>query len=54
MFELASQMGTFMNHIISYKYKGAEYDDSIDSVGLFCDRFVLKQQQLMRPKIISL
>lgn len=52
MYSQDSEMGQFMNHIISYKYKGSEYDDSIDSVGLYCDEFVRKRSAPLRPKIL--
>lgn len=52
MYSRASQMGTFMEHIISYKYKGAAYDDSIDSIGLYVDKYIRKTNEPKKPKII--
>lgn len=43
MYGRASQMGQFMEHIISYKYKGADYDDSIDAISMYVDKFINNQ-----------
>lgn len=40
LYSLASQMGQFMQHITAYKYTGSDYDDSIDAVGLYVDKFI--------------
>lgn len=40
LYGLASQMGQFMQHITAYKYTGSDYDDSIDAVGLYVDKFI--------------
>lgn len=54
MYSPDSDMGKFMEHIVSYKYQGSEYDDSIDSIGMLCDKFVAKKYTNSRPKIIQL
>lgn len=51
MYARTSQMGQFMEHIIAYKYKGAEYDDSIDSVCLYIDYFI---SQKNKPKPVEI
>lgn len=48
----ASQMGLFMQHIVSYKYKGAEYDDSIDSISMYIDYFITKKVTLGTAKVL--
>lgn len=53
MYSNSSMMGNFMTHIISYKYKGADYDDSIDAVCLFIDKFIKEKYKLAKPKILS-
>lgn len=52
MYSRVSQMGQFMEHIISYKYKGAEYDDSIDSVCLYIDYFISQKSKPKPAKLL--
>ncbi|MGN0961427.1 MAG: LAGLIDADG family homing endonuclease [Christensenellales bacterium] len=52
MYGRASQMGQFMEHIISYKYKGADYDDSIDAVSMYIDKFVNNQGKTAKVKLL--
>lgn len=52
MYPLGSEMGQFMNQIITYKYSGSKYDDSIDSIGLYCDEYIKKKNQRVRPTIL--
>ena len=53
MYGRASQMGQFLEHIISYKYKGAEYDDSIDAVGMYVDKFVNTKRTRNTVKLLK-
>lgn len=50
----ASQMGQFEEHIISYKYKGADYDDSIDSISMYVDKFVNGVGGKQKAKILRM
>lgn len=54
MYSVGSEMGLFMNHIISYKYSGADYDDSIDSIGLYCDEYVAQKNKKAEIKLLQL
>lgn len=54
MYGRASQMGQFMEHIISYKYKGADYDDSIDAISMYVDKFVNNQGKSAKAKLLYL
>lgn len=46
-----SEMGQFMQHIISYRYKGAKYDDSIDAVSLYADYFISDNDRQSKTEI---
>ena len=50
----ASQMGQFEEHIVAYKYKGADYDDSIDSLSMYVDKFVNNKGGTQKAKILSI
>ena len=52
LYSLASQMGQFMQHITAYKYKGSAYDDSIDAVGLYIDKFVNDNNKKVKAKLL--
>lgn len=52
MYSVGSEMGLFMNHIISYKYSGSDYDDSIDSIGLYCDEYVAQKNGKAKAKVL--
>lgn len=52
LYGIGSQMGQFMQHISAYKYKGADYDDSIDAIGLYVDKFVNDKNKNIKPKVI--
>lgn len=52
MYSQASDMGQFMNHVISYKYKGSAYDDSIDSLGLYCDKFINNKGKIEKAQLL--
>ena len=54
MYSRASEIGMFEEHVISYKYKGAEYDDSIDSIGLYVDKFVGRKFEKGKAKILKI
>ena len=53
MYGRNSEIGIFMEHIISYKYTGADYDDSIDSVSLFVDKFINKKANKIGVRILK-
>lgn len=48
----ASQMGQFEEHIVAYKYKGADYDDSIDSLSMYVDKFVSEKNKNTRARLL--
>lgn len=50
----ASQMGQFEEHIVAYKYKGADYDDSIDSLSMYVDKFVNNKGGTQKAKILKI
>ena len=52
MYGRGSQVGQFLEHIIAYKYKGADYDDSIDAVSLYTDKFIIKANRNSKAKLI--
>ena len=52
LYSLASQMGQFMQHITAYKYKGSDYDDSIDAVGLYVDKFINNQGKSAKARLL--
>lgn len=52
MYGRASQMGTFEEQIVSYAYKGSAYDDSIDAVSLFVDKFINLKQKNTKAKLL--
>lgn len=54
MYGRASQMGQFMEHIISYKYKGADYDDSIDAISMYVDKFVNNKGKSAKATLLYL
>lgn len=53
MYGRNSEIGQFLEHIISYKYKGAEYDDSIDSVSMFVDKFIGQKREKAKARVIQ-
>ena len=52
LYSLASQMGQFMQHITAYKYKGSDYDDSIDAIGLYIDKFLNDKNKSIKAKVL--
>ena len=54
MYSRSSEIGLFEHHVISYTYKNAEYDDSIDSLGLYADKFIGKKQEKAKAKILKI
>ena len=54
MYSVGSEMGQFMNHIISYKYTGSDYDDSIDSIGLYCDEYIKDKNSRAKVRFLQL
>lgn len=52
LYSLASQMGQFMQHVTAYKYKGSAYDDSIDAIGLYVDKFVNDKNKATKARLL--
>lgn len=52
LYSTGSQMGQFMQHISAYKYAGSDYDDSIDSIGLYVDKFVSDKNRGAKAKLL--
>ena len=55
LYSRSSPMGTAMLHIIAFSYKRHnEYDDSIDSIALYCQQFITGEKQKNKLRIINL
>lgn len=55
MYSKSSPMGTAMFHIISFRYdKHNEYDDSIDSIALYCQTFITGRKTANKVRVINL
>lgn len=53
MYPPAHQMGKFMQHITCYNFRGKnDYDDSIDTVCMFIERFLVSEIRPNRAKIL--
>lgn len=53
MYPPAHQMGKFMQHITCYNFRGKnDYDDSIDTVCMFIERFLVSEVRPNRAKIL--
>lgn len=52
MYSRASQMGQFMNHVVAYKYTKSDYDDSIDSVSLYVDKFIKQADVKSKARLL--
>ena len=46
--------GQFMNHVVAYKYTKSDYDDSIDSVSLYVDKFIKLSDSRAKAKILRI
>lgn len=52
MYPRISQFGQFMEHIVSYKYKGADFDDAPDVTAIYANTFINGKQEKPKAKLL--